>query len=106
MTGRRVVIIGVANHWGADLARRLERDPGIEYVGGIDSTPPPIELARTDFIEADIRSPLLLRLLPPTGADTVVHCGFLWYPEPGKPSRVLHDINVIGTLQLLAACER
>src|SRR6266511_3407760 len=106
MSGNRVVIVGVASHWGAELARRLERDRSIEYLAGIDSTPPPIELERTDFIEADIRSPLLSRLLPGTEADTVVHCGILWYPEPGKPSRVLHDINVIGTLQLLAACER
>ena len=30
----------------------------------------------------------------------------LWYPEPGRPARALHEINVIGTLQLLAACER
>jgi UDP-glucose 4-epimerase len=106
MAGRRVVIIGVASHWGAELARRLERDPSIDYIAGIDSSPSPIALDRTDFIEADIRSPLLARLLPGTGADTVVHCGILWYPEPGKPSRMLHDINVIGTLQLLAACER
>ena len=35
-----------------------------------------------------------------------MHCGILWYPEPGRPPRVLHEINVIGTLQLLAACER
>src|ERR671924_1356912 len=104
--GRRVVITGVASHWGAELARRLERDPTIEYLAGIDTDPPSVELGRTDFIEADIRTPLLSRLLPGTGADTVVHCGILWYPEPGKPARALHEINVIGTLQLLAACER
>jgi UDP-glucose 4-epimerase len=106
LTGRRIVITGVSSHWGAELARSLERRPEIEYVAGIDSHPPPVELERTDFIEADIRSPLLSRLLPGTRADTVVHCGILWYPERGKPGRVLHDINVIGTLQLLAACER
>jgi len=104
--GRRVVIVGVASHWGAELARRLERDPTVDYLAGIDSAPPPVELERTDFIEADIRSALLSRLLPGTKAETVVHCGILWYPEPGKPSPLLHDINVIGTLQLLAACER
>jgi UDP-glucose 4-epimerase len=104
--GRRIVVIGVASHWGAELARRLERAPGVEYVAGIDSRPPAVELERTDFIEADIRNPLLSRLLPGTRADTVVHCGILLYPEPGKPARTLHDINVIGTLQLLAACER
>ena len=61
---RRVVITGVASHWGAELARRLERDPSVEYLAGIDTVPPPVELERTDFIEADIRSPLLSRLLP------------------------------------------
>jgi UDP-glucose 4-epimerase len=104
--GRRVVITGIASHWGGELARRLERDPSIEYIAGIDTAPPAVELERTDYIEADIRSPLLSRLLPGTGADTVVHCGILLYPEKGKPARALHDINVIGSLQLLAACER
>jgi UDP-glucose 4-epimerase len=106
MSGRRVVIVGVGGHWGAELARRLERDPAVEYLAGVDIEPPPVELERTDFIEADIRSPLLSRLLPATEADTIVHCGILWYPERGRPARVLHDVNVIGTLQLLAACER
>ena len=100
------MITGVASHWGAELARRLERDPSIEYLAGIDSRPPAAELGRTDFIEADLRSAVLSRLLPGTGADTVVHCGILLYPEPGRPPPTLHEINVIGTLQLLAACER
>ncbi len=104
--GRRVVITGVASHWGGELARRLERDPAVSYIAGIDSVAPAADLERTDFIEADIRNPIMSRILPDTGADTVVHCGILWYPEPGKPARALHDINVIGTLQLLAACER
>jgi UDP-glucose 4-epimerase len=103
---RRVVIIGVATHWGTELARRLERDPQVEYIAGIDDREPTADLERTEFLHADIRNPVLARLLPVTEADTVVHCGILWYPAPGKPARALHDINVIGTLQLLAACER
>ena len=105
-TGRRIIVAGIGTHWGTELAARLERDERVEQVIGIDTTPPQAELDRTEFLEADIRSPLLARLLPTTGADTVVHAGILWYPEPGKPQRALHDINVIGTLQLLAACER
>lgn len=104
--GRRILIAGVGTHWGTELALRLERDPGVEQVIGLDMTPPLAQLERTEFLEADIRDPLLARLLPSTGADTLVHTGILWYPEPGKPQRALHDINVIGTLQLLAACER
>ncbi|HZA88934.1 MAG TPA: NAD-dependent epimerase/dehydratase family protein [Solirubrobacterales bacterium] len=104
--GRRIVITGISDHWATELARRLERDPTVEFVAGIDTEPPAAELERTELIEADIRNPVLTRLLPGTEADTVVHCGFLWYPAPGKPEQALHDINVIGTLQLLAACEK
>ncbi|MCB0876377.1 MAG: NAD-dependent epimerase/dehydratase family protein [Solirubrobacterales bacterium] len=105
-SGRRILIAGIGTHWGTELALRLEREPAVEQVLGIDTTPPLAALERTEFLEADIRSPLLARLVPATEADTLVHAGILWYPEPGKPKRVLHDVNVIGTLQLLAACER
>jgi UDP-glucose 4-epimerase len=104
--GRRVLITGVAGHWGGELARRLARDPRVSEVIGIDTAEPGAELGLAELIEADIRSPVLSRLLPATEVDTVVHCGIVWYPEPGKPARALHDINVIGTLQLLAACEK
>ena len=106
MAGRRILIAGIGTHWGTELALRLERDPGVEAIIGIDTAPPRTDLARTEYLEADIRSPVIGRLLPAAEADTLVHAGILWYPEPGKPVRTLHDINVIGTLQLLAACER
>ncbi len=85
---------------GSSAIRRSSSWPGI------DSAPPPVELDRTEFVEADLRSPVLARLLPGLEPDAVAHCGIVWYPSPGKPARALHDINVIGTLQLLAACER
>ncbi len=105
-TGRRILIAGIGSVWGTELARRLERDPEVEHVIGIDTTLPRVDLERTELLEADLRSPVLARLIPATGADTLIHAGITWYPEPGKPARALHDINVIGTLQLLAACER
>ena len=104
--GRRIAIAGIAGNWGTELARRLARDPAVERIFGIDTRPPDADLERMEMIEVDIRSPVLSRLLPSTGVDTVVHCGIVWYPEPDKPARALHDINVIGTLQLLAACEK
>ena len=104
--GRRVLITGVSGYWGSELARRLERSPEISYVAGLDSRPPTGDLGRTEFIRADIRNPLVSKLLPETGVDTVVHCDILLAPEPGKAREQLHDINVIGSLQLLAACEQ
>ena len=104
MPGRRVLITGIASYLGTELARRLAADPDVEYVAGLD-TRRPKGLEGTEMIEADIRDPDIARLIPPTGVDTVVHNQIVRRPGP-MSSRAAHDINVIGSLQLLAACER
>jgi UDP-glucose 4-epimerase len=96
----------VGSQVGAELASRLERDPEFEYVAGLDVRRPPVRLEQTDLIEADIRSPLLVKLLPQTGVDTVVHNGIVRQAGRGMSASQAHDVNVIGSLQLLAACER
>jgi UDP-glucose 4-epimerase len=106
VAGRRVLITGVGSHVGSLLAQRLERDPEVEHVAGLDTRRPKIALDRTEFIEADIRDPQIGRLIQATDADTIVHEQIVRQPGPGMSSRAMHDINVIGTLQLLAACER
>ena len=106
MAGRRVLITGVGSHVGSLLAKRLESDPDVEHVAGLDTRRPKVALERTEFIEADIRDPELARLIPPTGADTLVHEQIVRQPGPGMSARAMHDVNVIGTLQLLAVCER
>ena len=106
MAGRRVLITGVGSHLGGVLARRLERDPDIEYVAGLDTRKPAVSLERTDIIDADIRNPVLAKLVPQTEVDTVVHNQIVRRPGPGVSSRTMHDINVIGSLQLLSACEK
>jgi UDP-glucose 4-epimerase len=106
VAGRRVLITGVGSHVGSLLAARLERDPEVEYVAGLDTRQPKVQLEHTEFMNADIRDPQLAQLIPPTGVDTIVHEQIVRQPGPGMSSRAMHDINVIGTLQLLAACER
>ena len=106
MAGRRVLITGVGSHVGSLLAQRLERDPDVEHVAGLDTRRPKVTLDRTEFIEADIRDPEIARLIPRTGADTVVHEQIVRQPGPRMSPQAMHDVNVIGTLQLLAACER
>jgi UDP-glucose 4-epimerase len=101
-----VLITGVGSHVGASLARRLERDPEFEYVAGLDTRKPAASLERTELIEADIRSPVISRLIPQAEVDTVVHNQIVRRPGPGMSPRAMHDINVIGSLQLLAACEK
>ena len=106
MAGRRVLITGVGSQVGTLLAAQLERDPDVEYVAGLDTRRPRMPLKETEFIEADIRDPEIGRLIPATGVDTIVHEQIVRQPGPRMSSHAMHDINVIGTLQLLAACER
>ena len=106
MPGRRILITGIASYLGTELARILEADPRVEYVAGLDTRPPGDQLERTQLIVADIRDPEISGLIPPTEVDTVVHNQIVRRPGPGMSARRAHDINVIGSLQLLAACER
>jgi len=106
MAGRRVLITGVGSFIGSALARRLVADPEFEHVAGLDSRRPAQRVDGAAFIEADIRDPVIATLIPQEEVDTVVHNQIVRRPGPGMSSRTMHDINVIGTLQLLTACEK
>jgi UDP-glucose 4-epimerase len=105
MLARRVLITGVSGPLGARLATRLAADPGVEHVVGIDTRRPPAPLAgRIAFVEADLRRGDLGPILEVAAPHVVIHHDITQFPEPGRSRRQLHDLNVIGTLQLLAAC--
>jgi UDP-glucose 4-epimerase len=104
VAGRRVLITGVGSYLGTLLAARLEREPGFEAIVGLDTRKPRQELGRTELIEADIRDPSIAPLIARAEVDTVVHNSIVRQPGPGMSPRVMHDINVIGSLQLLSAC--
>jgi UDP-glucose 4-epimerase len=75
-------------------------------VVGIDTRRPRTELERTELHDADIRDTEIGNLIRAAAPDTVVHNKIVRQPGPGMSSRAMHDINVIGSLQLLGACER
>ncbi|HET6508295.1 MAG TPA: NAD-dependent epimerase/dehydratase family protein [Baekduia sp.] len=105
MTTRRVLITGVSGPLGARLATRLAADPGVEHVVGIDTRRPPAPLAdRITFVEADLTAGELAPILQVAAPHVVIHHDITQFPEPGRSRRHLHDLNVIGTLQVLAAC--
>ena len=63
---------------------------------------PSVPLERTEFVRADQTYSILSRIVKATQVDTIVHT-FLITNSTTVPSRALHEINVIGTMNLLAA---
>jgi UDP-glucose 4-epimerase len=101
---RRILITGVANFWGTRLARALLADPAVERVVGIDTRRPPPDVAsEITLVDADLRTPQLRTLIRASAVDAIVHVDIPQFPEPGRAARQLHDLTVMGTLQLLAA---
>lgn len=98
----RVLVTGAAQYLGGELARRLEAHPEVEAIFGIDIADPTVSLDRTEFVHADTRHSVIAKLVRSLRLDTVVHCAVL-VNEPVH-ARAVHEANVIGTMNLLAAC--
>lgn len=67
---------------------------------GLD-TEPPQQSSGIDFIQADIRNPLLAELLKEEKVHTYVHLAFL---DSARPSESAFEFNVMGTMKVLSAC--
>ncbi|MFI6828928.1 MULTISPECIES: NAD-dependent epimerase/dehydratase family protein [unclassified Kribbella] len=100
------MVTGVSRDAGARCARRLADDPSIGTVLGVDVVPPRAELGRVRFVRADIRNPVIAKVIAAEGVDTVVHTGVVATPGSAGGRSSMKEINVIGTMQLLAACQK
>jgi UDP-glucose 4-epimerase len=100
---RRVLVTGVARWWGALVVQRLVDDPDVAEVIGIDVREPRYDLGRADYLKLDIRHSLIGKLVRSVGIDTVVHTLTRVDSFDMDPRRA-HEMNVIGTLNLLAGC--
>ncbi|MGW5330639.1 NAD-dependent epimerase/dehydratase family protein [Streptomyces sp. NPDC004014] len=104
--GKVVLVTGVARQLGGRFVRRIQRDTNVDRVIAVDAVPPAHHLGGADFIQADIRQPGIARVLAETGADTVVHLDVTGTALGGGSRATVKETNVIGTMQLLGACQK
>ena len=101
--GRRILITGLSTYWGGRLAQALEQRPEVEVIVGVDSEDPTRELERTEFVRVSNQHALLRRIVHAAAIDTVVDSRLVVDSMSTAP-RLAHENNVIGTLNIIAAC--
>ena len=104
--GRVVLVTGVSRDLGRRCARELANDPAIDRVIGVDVVPPRGDIGRVSFIRADIRNPVIAKVIVKEDVDTVVHMSVIATPGSLGGRMPMKELNVIGSMQLLAACQK
>ncbi len=104
--GRVVMVTGVSRYLGGRFTQLLQADPDISRVIGVDVVPPKTDLGDAEFVRADIRNPVIGKVISQAEVDTVVHMAVLATPLDAGGRAMMKEINVIGTMQLLAACQK
>ncbi|MGI8945288.1 MAG: NAD-dependent epimerase/dehydratase family protein [Thermoleophilaceae bacterium] len=103
MPSRRVLITGLSTYWGGRLAQALEGDASIEAIIGVDNEEPSVELERTEYVKVGTQHALLRRVVEAAEIDTVVDTRLVVDSSTTSP-REAHENNIIGTMNILAAC--
>jgi UDP-glucose 4-epimerase len=101
-----VLITGIAGQLAGLVARALEDRDDVHEVIGVDVREPQHELRRTQFVRADIRNPLVARVITASEVDTVLHLSTTANPGSAGGRAQMKERNVIGAMQLLAACQK
>jgi len=104
--GRVALVTGVSRDLGRRFARALASVDGIDRVIGVDVAPPHGDVGGMSFIRADIRTPVIAKVLAKEDVDTVVHMSVIATPGSAGGRGTMKELNVIGTMQLLAAAQK
>src|ERR1700679_2515906 len=100
--GRRVLVTGADTFWGGRMVQALETDPGTDVILGMGTRVPSVPFERAEYVRADQTYSIMNRIVKATQVDTILHT-FMITNSSSVPRRAMHEINVIGTMNLLAA---
>src|SRR3954449_4604575 len=104
--GRVVLVTGVSRDLGRRFARAVAADPAVDRVVGVDAVPPRGDIGDVSFVRADIRNPVIAKVIVKEDVDTVVHMSVISTPGSAGGRNTMKELNVIGSMQLLAACQK
>ena len=100
---KRVLVTGLSTYWGGRLAQALESHPEIEAIIGVDNHDPTRELNRTEFVKVSNQHSLIRRIVIAAEIDTVIDSRLV-VNSTQTAANLAHENNVIGTMNILAAC--
>ncbi|MGZ4584678.1 MAG: SDR family oxidoreductase [Mycobacterium sp.] len=105
-----VLVTGACRFLGGYLTARLAQNPMIKGVIAVDAIAPSKDMlrrmGRAEFVRADIRNPFIAKVIRNGDVDTVVHAAAASYAPRSGGSAALKEINVMGAMQLFAACQK
>src|SRR5688500_10104289 len=103
MDSKRILITGISRYWGGRLAQALEAFPEGQAVIGVDNEEPQVERERTEYVKVGAQHALLRRVVEAAEIDTVVDTRLI-VDSVSMPGSGAHENNVMGTMNILAAC--
>jgi UDP-glucose 4-epimerase len=105
-----VLVTGACRFLGGYLTARLAQNPLIKGVIAVDAVAPSKDMlrrmGRAEFVRADIRNPFIAKVIRNGDVDTVVHAAAASYAPRSGGSAALKELNVMGAMQLFAACQK
>ena len=100
---RVVLVTGVSRYLGGKMARLLTEDPSVERVIGVDVVTPAADIGGADFVRADIRNPIIGKVIATAEVDTVVHMGVIATPRQAVlPAEIFRELGAQGLVEAVA----
>lgn len=98
-----ILISGIGTLLGARVAQALTECCDLRLIG-IGTTPPGTMVGRAEVLVARLNGHQIAELLQSEHVDTVLHLDFLGEEQPARNREAALQHNVLGSMELLAAC--